>query len=153
MNFLFRPLFWFGLPGQLLILNAVTGRRVRKSRRKSALSRERKNQPKVILRNFFSRTPAGPGRPRLQVKDVRAKQNYISLRSPSDVVKVFGPGRAPGYLPGCLRDVRPKNFTFRLLSVPDFIIAFSLVHILALDVGSGVPKRSPMSLFLDPWSM
>ena len=35
--------------------------------------------------------------------------------APSDGVKVFAPGRPPGYPPGRPRDIQPENFMFRLL--------------------------------------
>ena len=57
-------------------------------------------------------------RPRLRVKDVRAK-NFLFLRSErwpiADGVKAFGSGCPPRYPPGRPRDIPPKNLMFRLL--------------------------------------
>ena len=56
-----------------------------------------------------------------RVMDVRAFGSRTSAQkalfscAPSDGVKVFGPGRPPGYPPGRLRDIPPKNFMFKLL--------------------------------------
>ena len=75
--------------------------------------REQNISPKFSRINI-SETPSGHGRPRLLVKDVRAKETWFSC-APSDGVKVFGPGRPPGYPPGRPRDIPPQKFLFGLL--------------------------------------
>ena len=55
----------------------------------------------------FSDACSGHGRPRLWIKDGRAKELYFpALRA----VKAFGPGRPPGYPPRRPRDIPSKNF-------------------------------------------
>ena len=54
----------------------------------------------------WTSAPSGQGRPR--------KKTLFSC-TPSDGVKVFGPGRPAGYPPGRPQDIQPKNFMFRLL--------------------------------------
>ena len=53
----------------------------------------------------FLRPPSGHGRPRLRVRDVRAK-NFIFLRSERWGERLFGPGRPPGCPRGRPQDIR-----------------------------------------------
>ena len=54
--------------------------------------------PRVMdVRHFGSRSPA---------------QKTLFSCAPSYGVKVFGPGRPPGYPPGRTRDIPPKNYMF-----------------------------------------
>ena len=68
-----------------------------------------KNQPQVFMHRVFLRPP--------RVMDVRAFGSRMSTGkticsfTPSDGVKVLGPGRLPGYLPGRPQDIPPKHFT------------------------------------------
>ena len=76
----------------------------------NAIGREQKISPKCSCVKFFSdplgsgtSAPSGQGRPR---------KKTLFFCAPSDAVKVFGPGRRPGYPPGCPRDILPKNLVF-----------------------------------------
>ena len=65
----------------------------------------------------LARAPCVPCCPplALHAKNAEKVSKMFPRASASDGVKVFGPGRPPGYPPGRPRDIPPKNLMFRLL--------------------------------------
>ena len=56
-------------------------------------------------------------------------------------MKVFGPGRPPGYPPGRRRDVPPKNFMFRAFSLGCFSVLEENFVLRAHAKGVALSKR------------